>query len=50
MVKTIPNDMVFAIIELIKAANEKNFELYINASKRLGIIAYERQLPTSHIY
>ena len=47
MVKTISNDIRIAIIELIKAANEKDFELYINASKRLGIIAYEA--PTSQL-
>lgn len=29
------------LIELIKAANEKDYELYISASKRLGTIAYE---------
>lgn len=41
MVKTIPNDTRIAIIELIKAANEKDYELYISANKRLGTIAYE---------
>ncbi|MDD4507230.1 MAG: AarF/UbiB family protein [Sulfurospirillaceae bacterium] len=41
MVKTIPNDTRIAIIELIKAANERDCELYISASKRLGTIAYE---------
>jgi len=41
MVKTIPNQTRIAIIELIKAANEKDYELYISASKRLGTIAYE---------
>lgn len=41
MVKTIPNDTRIAIIELIKAANERDYELYISASKRLGTIAYE---------
>jgi predicted unusual protein kinase regulating ubiquinone biosynthesis (AarF/ABC1/UbiB family) len=41
MVKTVPNDIRIAIIELIKAANEQNYELYISASKRLGTIAYE---------
>lgn len=41
MVKTIPNDTRIAIIELLKAANEKDYELYISASKRLGTIAYE---------
>lgn len=41
MVKTVPNDKRIAIIELIKAANEQDFETYISASKRLGTIAYE---------
>ena len=41
MVKSIPNNIRIAIIELIKAAHERDFELYINASKRLGTIAYE---------
>ena len=41
MVKSIPNNIRVAIIELIKAANERDYELYINASKRLGTIAYE---------
>jgi predicted unusual protein kinase regulating ubiquinone biosynthesis (AarF/ABC1/UbiB family) len=41
MVKTIPNQTRIAIIELIKAANERDYELYISASKRLGTIAYE---------
>ena len=41
MVKTIPNEKRIAIIELIKAANEQDYELYINASKRLGTISYE---------
>ncbi|MGM0520069.1 MAG: ABC1 kinase family protein [Campylobacterota bacterium] len=47
MVKTVPNDKRIAIIELIKAANEQNYELYISASKRLGTIAYEA--PTSEL-
>jgi len=41
MVKSIPNQTRIAIIELIKAANERDYELYISASKRLGTIAYE---------
>lgn len=41
MVKRVPNDTRVAIIELIKAANEQNYELYISANKRLGTIAYE---------
>jgi ubiquinone biosynthesis protein len=41
MVKSVPNNVRVAIIELIKAANERDYDLYINASKRLGTIAYE---------
>ena len=47
MVKSIPNNIRIAIIELVKAANERDFELYISASKRLGTIAYEA--PTSEL-
>jgi len=47
MVKTVPNDKRVAIIELIKAANEQDYETYINASKRLGTIAYEA--PTGEL-
>ena len=41
MVKTVPNDSRVAMIELIKAANEQDYERYISASKKLGTIAYE---------
>jgi len=41
MVKRVPNHTRIAIIELIKAANEQDYELYISANKRLGTIAYE---------
>jgi ubiquinone biosynthesis protein len=41
MVKSVPNDTRVAIIELIKAANEQNYEAYISANKRLGTIGYE---------
>ncbi len=41
MVKRVPNQIRVAIIELIKAANEQDYELYISANKRLGTIAYE---------
>jgi predicted unusual protein kinase regulating ubiquinone biosynthesis (AarF/ABC1/UbiB family) len=41
MVKKIPNLTRVAIIELIKSANERDFELYITACKRLGIIAHD---------
>ncbi|WP_228256662.1 ABC1 kinase family protein [Malaciobacter molluscorum] len=47
MVKTVPNNTRIAIIELIKAANEQDYESYINASKKLGTIAYEA--PTSQL-
>ena len=40
MVKTVPNTTRIAIIELIKAANEQNYEEYISANQRLGTIAY----------
>jgi len=40
MVKTVPNNTRIAIIELIKAANEQNYEEYISANQRLGTIAY----------
>jgi len=41
MVKAVPNETRIAIIELIKAANAQDYELYISANKRLGTIAYE---------
>lgn len=41
MVKTVPNETRIAIIELIKAANEKDYDAYISANKRLGTISYE---------
>lgn len=41
MVKSVPNDTRVAIIELIKAANEQDYERYIAANKKLGTIAYE---------
>lgn len=47
MVKKVPNDTRIAIIELIKAANEGDYELYISANKRLGTIAYEA--PTAEL-
>ncbi len=47
MVKTVPNEKRVAIIELIKAANEQDYETYISASKRLGTIAYEA--PTNEL-
>lgn len=47
MVKRVPNETRIAIIELIKAANEQDYELYISANKRLGTIAYEA--PTAEL-
>ena len=47
MVKRVPNSTRVAIIELIKAANEQNYELYISANKRLGTVAYEA--PTAEL-
>jgi len=41
MVKSVPNNSRVAIIELIKAANEQDYESYIAANKKLGTIAYE---------
>jgi predicted unusual protein kinase regulating ubiquinone biosynthesis (AarF/ABC1/UbiB family) len=41
MVKRVPNYMRIAIIELLKAANEQNYELYISASKKMGTVAFE---------
>lgn len=47
MVKTVQDEKRGAIIELIKAANEQDYETYIRASKKLGTIAYEA--PTSEL-
>jgi predicted unusual protein kinase regulating ubiquinone biosynthesis (AarF/ABC1/UbiB family) len=41
MVKRIANPTRVAIIEMVKSAHEQDFDLYISACKRLGIIAYE---------
>jgi ubiquinone biosynthesis protein len=41
MVKTVPSNIRVAIIELIKSANEQDYEGYINASKKLGTISFE---------
>ncbi|SMC09385.1 Predicted unusual protein kinase regulating ubiquinone biosynthesis, AarF/ABC1/UbiB family [Nitratiruptor tergarcus DSM 16512] len=41
MVKRIDNETRIAIIEMIKSAYEKNYDLYITSAKRLGVIAYE---------
>ena len=47
MVKSVPNASRVAIIELIKAANEQDYEAYIRANKKLGTIAYEA--PTAEL-
>lgn len=47
MVKTVPNNSRVAIIELIKAAHEQDYERYISANKKLGTIAYEA--PTAEL-
>ncbi len=47
MVKSVPNDTRIAIIELIKSANEQDYEGYISANKRLGTISYEA--PTAEL-
>ncbi len=39
MVKRLPNSTRIAMIEMIKAANEQDFELFIVSCKRLGVIA-----------
>ncbi len=41
MVKRIDGDTRRAIIEMIKSAYEKDYDLYITSAKKLGIIAYE---------
>jgi len=47
MVKRVPNEMRVAIIELIKAANEQDYERYVSASKRMGTVAYDA--PTAEL-
>ncbi len=44
MLKRLSNDTRVAIIELIKSANERDYDNYISANKRLGIIAYDAPL------
>ncbi len=41
MVKRIANDTRVAIIEMIKSAHERDYELFVSAAKRLGVVAYE---------
>ena len=32
------------LIEMVKSAHEQDFDLYISACKRLGIVAYEASM------
>jgi predicted unusual protein kinase regulating ubiquinone biosynthesis (AarF/ABC1/UbiB family) len=41
MVKRVSNSTRIAIIELLRAANEQDYEAYVSASKRLGTVAYD---------
>ena len=41
MVKRVYNPTRIAIIELLRAANEQDYEAYVSASKRLGTVAYD---------
>jgi predicted unusual protein kinase regulating ubiquinone biosynthesis (AarF/ABC1/UbiB family) len=41
MVKRVSNPTRIAIIELLQAANEQDYEAYVSASKRLGTVAYD---------
>ncbi len=41
MVKRVSNPTRIAIIELLRAANEQDYEAYVSASKRLGTVAYD---------
>ena len=41
MVKRIAADTRIAIIEMIKSAHERDYELFVSAAKRLGVVAYE---------
>jgi predicted unusual protein kinase regulating ubiquinone biosynthesis (AarF/ABC1/UbiB family) len=43
MVKRLPNSTRIAMIEMIKAAHEQDFELFIVSCKRLGVIAATAQ-------
>ena len=47
MLKRIPNETRVAMIRLIKAANEQDYEAYIQANKKLGTIAYDA--PTAEL-
>ncbi len=39
MVKRLPNTTRMAMIEMVKSANEQDYELFITACKRLGVVA-----------
>ncbi len=41
MVKRISNNTRIAIIQMIKSAYEKDYELYVSSAKRLGTISFE---------
>ncbi len=47
MVKRVTNSTRIAIIELLRAANEQDYEAYVSASKRLGTVAYDA--PTAEL-
>jgi ubiquinone biosynthesis protein len=47
MVKRVSNPMRIAIIELIRAAHEKDYEAYVSAAKRMGTVAYDA--PSSEL-
>ena len=47
MLKRIPNETRVAMIRLIKAANEQDYEAYIQANKKLGTIAFDA--PTAEL-
>lgn len=47
MVKRVSNPMRVAIIELIRAAHEKDYEAYVSAAKRMGTVAYDA--PSSEL-
>jgi predicted unusual protein kinase regulating ubiquinone biosynthesis (AarF/ABC1/UbiB family) len=44
MVKRVPNETRIAIIEMLKAANEQDYERFVSASKRMGTVAYHAPL------
>lgn len=41
MLKRVSHSMRIAIIELIRAAHERDYESYVSAAKRMGTIAYD---------